>query len=217
MRSARPSAKAAWVRCGARATDDRKHLGSIGGVWRQQNLPSQTTPRHTDPRRGTRLAYVGLADTTLASPMVGAVPGRRRCRRCASSRGGRSNWIPTCPNATACWASWPRCMTWTGSKPRDASSGPWRTNRCTGTCGCGTSSSSSCHSGRLALEDAFETAAPETTAVATSASSGRLAWMTAAGALFVAVVALAVPALRDLRETPPPPETCTEISTLTTD
>ena len=67
---------------------------------------------------------------------------------------------------------------------------------------------------RLALEGAFETAAPQTTAVATSASSGRLAWMIAAGAAVRGRVALAIPALRHLRETPPPapPETRTEIA-----
>ena len=68
---------------------------------------------------------------------------------------------------------------------------------------------------RLALEGAFETAAPQTTA--TSAAKGRrLAWMTglAAAAVLVAA-ALAVPAVRYLRETPAPapPETRLEIAT----
>ena len=68
------------------------------------------------------------------------------------------------------------------------------------------------HDVRLALEGAFETA-PSATA---STSRGRLAWMTglAAVALLV-IIALAVPALRYLRETPPPapPETRLEIVT----
>ncbi len=67
---------------------------------------------------------------------------------------------------------------------------------------------------RLALEGAFETTAPQTTATATSsASGGRLAWIAAVASL--AAAALAVPAVRYLRETPPPspPEMRLEINT----
>jgi Tol biopolymer transport system component len=57
---------------------------------------------------------------------------------------------------------------------------------------------------RLALEGAFETTAPQTTATATSsASGGRLAWVAFAVAL-LAAVALAIPTVRHLREAPPP-------------
>jgi len=56
----------------------------------------------------------------------------------------------------------------------------------------------------LALEGAFETAAPQTTSSATSsAPGGRLAWVAFAVAV-LGMVALAIPALRYLRETPPP-------------
>ena len=68
---------------------------------------------------------------------------------------------------------------------------------------------------RLALEGAFETAAPQTTATATSsASGGRLAWVAFAVAL-LAAVALAIPTVRHLREAPPPlpPEMRLEITT----
>jgi len=69
---------------------------------------------------------------------------------------------------------------------------------------------------RLALEGAFETAAPPTaSAAAAPVSRGRVAWMAFAVALLVAV-ALAVPAARHLRETPPP-ETRTDIVTPATD
>jgi serine/threonine protein kinase/Tol biopolymer transport system component len=64
---------------------------------------------------------------------------------------------------------------------------------------------------RLALEGAFETTAPQTTVATSSRPRGRLAWMVAAVAVLVAA-ALAIPALRYLRETPPP-ETRTEINT----
>ena len=58
---------------------------------------------------------------------------------------------------------------------------------------------------RLALEGAFETAAPQTTA---SATVSRGTWTTGVDAALavaaVVIVALAVPAVRYLRETPPP-------------
>jgi Tol biopolymer transport system component len=72
---------------------------------------------------------------------------------------------------------------------------------------------------RLALDGAFETAAPESTASATGAASrGRLVWIVA-GVAVLAAAALAIPAVRHLRETPPlvPPETRTEIVTPATD
>ncbi len=72
---------------------------------------------------------------------------------------------------------------------------------------------------RLALDGAFETAAPQPTGVtASSVSRGRLAWAVAAVAV-LAAAALAIPALRHLRETPPPPppETRVEIVTPATD
>jgi len=64
---------------------------------------------------------------------------------------------------------------------------------------------------RLALAGALETAAPPPTTMALSSSGGRLAWMAFAVATFAAA-ALAVPAVRYLRETPPP-ETRVEINT----
>jgi Tol biopolymer transport system component len=73
------------------------------------------------------------------------------------------------------------------------------------------------HDVRLALEGAFETAPPQTTAAATPAASrGRLVWMAALVVAALGMVAMAVPALRHLRETPPP-ETRLEISTPATD
>jgi eukaryotic-like serine/threonine-protein kinase len=72
---------------------------------------------------------------------------------------------------------------------------------------------------RLALEGAFETAAPQTTSsVTASASRGRAAWMVAATAVLTAG-ALALPTVRYLRQTPPPapPETRTEVVTPATD
>jgi hypothetical protein len=70
---------------------------------------------------------------------------------------------------------------------------------------------------RLALEGAFETAAPTSTASARSAAPrGRLAWMTALAVAAVVIIALAIPAVRYLRETAPP-ETRTEINTPATD
>ena len=74
---------------------------------------------------------------------------------------------------------------------------------------------------RLALEGAFEPAAPQSTAAATSAAlRGRLAWTTAlAVAAVVGMAALAIPAVRHLREMPPPalPETRVAIVTPATD
>ena len=69
---------------------------------------------------------------------------------------------------------------------------------------------------RLALAGAFETAAPQTMVTTTASKPrGRLAWMVAAGAV-LGTVALAIPAVRYLRETPQP-ETRTEIVTPATD
>ena len=70
---------------------------------------------------------------------------------------------------------------------------------------------------RLALNGAFETAAPQTVSPA-AASGGRLVWGAIAVATVVAVAA-AVPALRHLSETPAPvpPETRLEINTPATD
>ena len=57
---------------------------------------------------------------------------------------------------------------------------------------------------RLALEGAFETTAPPATAAAASGTPrGRLAWVTALAVAAVAIIAMAVPTLRHLRETPP--------------
>jgi Tol biopolymer transport system component len=69
---------------------------------------------------------------------------------------------------------------------------------------------------RLALEGAFETAAPQTTAATSSASRGRLVWMAACAAAAVVMVSLAIPALRYVRETPSP-ETRVDIVTPATD
>jgi eukaryotic-like serine/threonine-protein kinase len=56
---------------------------------------------------------------------------------------------------------------------------------------------------RLALEGAFETAAPQTSGTpSASARSGRMAWMAALAVASVVAIALAVPAVRHLRETP---------------
>ncbi len=64
---------------------------------------------------------------------------------------------------------------------------------------------------RLGLEGSFDTAALQTAV----SPSGRLAWIAAFAVAFLAAVALAVPALRYLRETPPPlpPETRVDIVT----
>ena len=56
----------------------------------------------------------------------------------------------------------------------------------------------------LALEGAFETAAPQTTAPATSSPPrGRLAWIAAFGVAAAVIVVLAVPTVQHLLETPP--------------
>ena len=55
----------------------------------------------------------------------------------------------------------------------------------------------------LALEGAFETVAPHTTATATASTPGRHAWMAAFAVAVVGMIALGVPALRHVRETPP--------------
>jgi Tol biopolymer transport system component len=71
---------------------------------------------------------------------------------------------------------------------------------------------------RLALEGAFETAAPQTSSATASTPRGRLAWI-AFAVTAVLAAALAVPAVRHLRETPQPapPETRVEIVTPATD
>ena len=68
---------------------------------------------------------------------------------------------------------------------------------------------------RMALEGAFETVAAQTMP---SVPRGRLAWMAAFAVAAVLAAALALPAVRHLREipTPSPPETRTEIVTPTT-
>ena len=66
---------------------------------------------------------------------------------------------------------------------------------------------------RLALEGAFETATSQMTGTTTSSlRRGRLAWMTALAIAAVVIAALAIPALRHLREVPPP-ETRVDIVT----
>ena len=72
---------------------------------------------------------------------------------------------------------------------------------------------------RLALDGAFETAVPQTTASATAAASrGRLAWIAARAVAAAVIIALAIPAVRHLRETPRSlPETRTDIVTPATD
>ena len=70
------------------------------------------------------------------------------------------------------------------------------------------------HDMRLAIEGAFDTAS--TPATHTSAPPrSPLPWMAALGLAALAIIALAVPAVRHLRETPPPvpPETRLEIAT----
>ena len=74
---------------------------------------------------------------------------------------------------------------------------------------------------RLALEGAFETAAPQRTTTAPAAPTtrfGQLVWLALVAAVLAAAV-LTVPALQHLSETPPPapPETRLEIGTPATD
>jgi serine/threonine protein kinase/Tol biopolymer transport system component len=57
---------------------------------------------------------------------------------------------------------------------------------------------------RLAMDGAFETATLPTSLTAPSASSGRLMWTTALGVAAVVIIALAIPTMRHLRETPLP-------------
>jgi Tol biopolymer transport system component len=69
------------------------------------------------------------------------------------------------------------------------------------------------HDVRLALAGAFEVAASATRS--SDAPGGRRAWIAALAVAILAAVALAIPALRHLRETPPP-ETRVEIVTAAT-
>jgi Tol biopolymer transport system component len=71
---------------------------------------------------------------------------------------------------------------------------------------------------RLALEGAFEMATAPTASATASASRGRVAWMVAAAAV-VGMIALALPAVRYLRQSPPPtpPETRVDLVTPATD
>jgi serine/threonine protein kinase len=71
---------------------------------------------------------------------------------------------------------------------------------------------------RLALDGAFSTAAAPATALATSSSRGRLEW-TALAVAVVGTVAMVVPTVRHLRETPPlaAPEARVDIVTPATD
>jgi serine/threonine protein kinase len=68
---------------------------------------------------------------------------------------------------------------------------------------------------RLALEGAFETAAPQATATTASASRERRPLIAALAVAVLGLVALAIPAVRHLRETPTPapPEMRLEIAT----
>ena len=72
---------------------------------------------------------------------------------------------------------------------------------------------------RLALEGAFETVAPQTTAATASASRERRPLITALAVAVLGLIALAVPAVRYLRQTPPaaPPETRVDLVTPATD
>ena len=74
------------------------------------------------------------------------------------------------------------------------------------------------HDMRLAMEGAFDTAASQTLATS-SGPRGRLPWIAALAVGALAIVALAIPAVRYLRQTPPPapPETRLEIVTPATD
>ena len=71
---------------------------------------------------------------------------------------------------------------------------------------------------RLALDGAFETGPAPLTPTTVTSPRGRLPWIIAAAAV-VGMATLAVPALRDLRRTPPPapPEMRLEIATPATD
>jgi Tol biopolymer transport system component len=72
---------------------------------------------------------------------------------------------------------------------------------------------------RLALEGAFETPAPQTTTASAAGTRGRRVWMAALGVAVVVIIALAIPSVRHLRETPPTsaPETRVDIVTPATD
>ncbi|HWI20658.1 MAG TPA: protein kinase, partial [Vicinamibacterales bacterium] len=71
---------------------------------------------------------------------------------------------------------------------------------------------------RLALEGAFETPASPATHTTTSSSRGRLPWMVATAAAALGMIALALPAVRHLRETPSDaPEMRVDIVTPDTD
>ena len=65
---------------------------------------------------------------------------------------------------------------------------------------------------RLALEGAFETTAPQTASASSARPRGRVAWIAALAAAVGVIIALAVPAVRYLRQAPLP-ETRTEIVT----
>jgi eukaryotic-like serine/threonine-protein kinase len=69
---------------------------------------------------------------------------------------------------------------------------------------------------KLALAGAFEIPAPQTGTVTSTGPRERLAWMTISAVAVLVAVALAVPAVRHLRETPPP-ETRLDIVTPATD
>ena len=71
---------------------------------------------------------------------------------------------------------------------------------------------------RLALDGAFETAASPATSTTTGSTRGRLPWVAALAVAVLGMIGLAVPALRHLREPPPPvpPETRLEIVTPST-
>ncbi len=69
---------------------------------------------------------------------------------------------------------------------------------------------------RLALDGAFDTAASSSVAAAPLPARGTpVAWVAALAVAVAVIIALAIPAVRYLRETPPasPPETRTEVST----
>jgi Tol biopolymer transport system component len=69
---------------------------------------------------------------------------------------------------------------------------------------------------RLALEGAFETAAPRTTGTTmSSAPRGRPVWMAAFAFVVVLAAALAIPAVRYLRQTPPPEPVVTRLDVVT--